>query len=329
MHLHSRLTLKDIVSFPDMFDQLAGVVDSKIKPFLSRNAAKQLPQVDVSGILCPELLSKVLANKRTWTVSHEATLQKSYPTLQQYPSLVASTLLADLDEWSTIFHFGVKPRVATPCAEADGYLSLDRAAIESPKLPKDLKDKLQLVIDKDILFWEFKSMNAGTEGVMLAISHLVGSEFPWLHCPASKPCGSQFCRKKNNRFRFTVTGNRTGVDGAMLENKFSEADSNIGFSFVFDESKLDCSTRPVQNSRRWKFKTSKQSKKRARPESDNRHSTDADDDKRDDDSDHEDDGGDGEPNDNDDDTLPFTEVEYQKALKIVQQVFTFFFILPV
>ncbi|KAK0231424.1 hypothetical protein IW262DRAFT_1454437 [Armillaria fumosa] len=319
MHLHSQLILKDIVSFPDMFDQLDGVVDSKIKPFLSRNAAIQLPRIEASSILRPEAVSRVLNEDSNWIVSHEATLQKSYPTLQEYPSLVASTLLAGLDEWSTIFRFGPKPRVATACAEADGYLSLNKAAIESPKLSKDLKDTLQLVIDKDILFWEFKSMNAGTKGVMLAISHLVGSQFPWFNCPASKPCGSQFCRKKNNRFRFTVTGNRTGVDGTMLENRFNEEDSSIGFSFVFDESKLDCPVRPVRDTRRWKFKISRQPKKRARPESDNRHSTD---DKRDDDSDHEDGDDDGERNDGecDDDALPFTEVDYQKALKIVQQI---------
>lgn len=124
---------------------------------------------------------------------------------------------------------------------------------------------------------------------------------------------------------------RTSVDGAMLENKFNEEDSNIGFSFVLDELKLDGPVRPVQDTRRWKYQISKQPKKRARPELDNRHSTDSDDG-----SDHEDGGdsdGDGEPNDgkcDDDDTLPFTsEVDYQKALKIIQQVSTFLFIIPV
>ncbi|KAK0191564.1 hypothetical protein F5146DRAFT_605694 [Armillaria mellea] len=325
MHLHPHLTLKDITFFPDMLDQLAGAVDAKIEAFLSSKGAKHLPRVDKLSILHPKQVSKVLDKKETWVVSHEITLQTSYLNLQQYPALVASTLITGLDEWSTIFQYSEKPTVTTACAEADRYLSLNMSAVETAEIPEDLKTKLQLVVDKklsDFLFWEFKSMNAGTMGVMLAIFHLTGSEFPWSSCPASKYCDSQFCQKKNNRFRFTVTGNKTGVDGAILENISSKDNSDASISFVFDQSKLDLSVQPIQNTRRWKFKKSKQPKKRARPEADaNRHSTDVDDYNKDDVDvdDGDDDGEDGELND-DDDTLPFTEAEYHKALRVVQQI---------
>ncbi|KAK0226931.1 hypothetical protein EDD85DRAFT_153603 [Armillaria nabsnona] len=233
-------------------------------------------------------------------------LQKSYPILQEYSALVASTLLTGLDEWSNIFQFNKKPRVAITCAEADGYLSFDTASIEKFKLPEDLERKLRLVIDKDLsdfLFWEFKSMNAGTMGVMLAIFHLTGSEFPWCRCPMSKHCDNQSCQKKNNRFRFNVTGKKTGADGTVLEGKSGDSDdSSTGPCFSFDLSELDCSIGPVHDTRRWKFGGVRSSKK---PESDNPHLTDA--------------GGDVESN-TDDDTLPFTEGDYHKALKIVQQI---------
>lgn len=332
MHLHPQLALKDIVHFPDMLDQLAGAVDAKIGAFLSNKGAQHLPRVDKLSILHHKQVSKVLDKEQTWVVSHEITLQTSYLNLQQYPALVASTLVTGLDEWSSIFQYSEKPTVTTACAEADRYLSLNMSAIEKAGIPEDLKTKLQLVVDKDLsdfLFWEFKSMNAGTMGVMLAIFHLMGSEFPWFRCPVSKHCDSQFCQKKNNRFRFTVTGNKTGVDGAILENEASKDNSDASISFVFDQSKLDCSVEPIQNTRRWKFKKSKQPKKRARPEADNRHSTDVDDDNRYDDDDDDDDGDDGDGEPNDDDTLPFTEAEYHKALKIIQQVLSLFFLLPV
>ncbi len=204
MHLHPQLALKDIVHFPDMLDQLAGAVDAKIGAFLSNKGAQHLPRVDKLSILHHKQVSKVLDKEQTWVVSHEITLQTSYLNLQQYPALVASTLVTGLDEWSSIFQYSEKPTVTTACAEADRYLSLNMSAIEKAGIPEDLKTKLQLVVDKDLsdfLFWEFKSMNAGTMGVMLAIFHLMGSEFPWFRCPVSKHCDSQFCQKKNNRFR--------------------------------------------------------------------------------------------------------------------------------
>lgn len=293
MHLHSQLTLKNIVYFPDMFNQLAEVVNSKMKPFRSRNAAKQLPHVDASCTLHQRLVSETLDEEGTWIIGREDMLQEIYPILQQYSSLVASTLVTGLDEWSTIFQFNKKPRVATTCAEADGYLSFDSASIEKSKLPEDLKRKLRLVIDKHLsgfLIYEFKSMNAGAKAVMLAIFYLTGSPFPWSRCPMSKHCNSQFCQMKGNRFRFNVTGSKTGVDGAVLEGKSgNNNDSNAG-CFSFDIS-----------------------------ESDNSHSTDVDGNRSDDD-----DGSDAESN-TDDDTLSFTEADYHKALKIVQQVLTLLF----
>ncbi len=326
MHLHSRLILKDIVSFPDLFDELSRVVDSKIEEFISNSATKSLPRVSAASPLSKNRISDVVGHSKSWIIGHEVELQTAYPRLEQYPTLVASTLVAGLKQWSSIFHYGEKPRVSTTCAIADGYLSLNKSAINTAKIPVTLKDKLQLVIEQDLsdfLFWEFKSMNSGRRGVMLAIEHMIGSEFPWVSCPRSRSCGSRFCHKKDNRFRFTVTGFKTGVDGVILEdgsNDDNKGKGNADLNFMFDTSSIDCSLVPsVPDTRRWKFMVSKSSKKRVRKESDTGNQDSDDDDNErytgDDDEDKED-------SDVPDtaDSLPFFREDYEAALKVIQQV---------
>ncbi|PBK65707.1 hypothetical protein ARMSODRAFT_433273 [Armillaria solidipes] len=181
MHLHPRLILKDIVSFPDMLNQLSGVVDSKIQEFISKSVTKSLPRISVTSALRKASVSEVVSDNpdsESWFIGHEVELQRAYPRLEQYPTLVASTHVAGLKQWSSIFRYDDKPRVSTTCAVADGYLSLNKSAINTPNIPVTLKDKLQLVIEQDLsdfLFWDsFKSMNAGRRGVMLVISHIHG-----------------------------------------------------------------------------------------------------------------------------------------------------------
>ncbi|KAK0452002.1 uncharacterized protein EV420DRAFT_702442 [Desarmillaria tabescens] len=329
MHLHPQLILKDIVYFRDMLDQLSKVVDTKIQDFTSNSPTKSLPRVSAASVLHKANVSTEVQTSGTWVVGHEADLQKAYPRLEQYPTLVASTLVAGLDDWSSIFRYDEKPRVASTCALADGYLSLDKAAIKTTDLP--VKDKLQLVIEQDLsdfLFWEYKSMNAGSMGVMLAIHHLTGSQFSWVSCPRSKSCDNQFCHKKDNRFKFTVTGFKTGVDGVILEDRPNGGNGgkkDAGLDFAFDKSRIDCSLiASVPDTRRWKFKGSESPKKRVRPESDvgNQHLNDDDDDG---DEGH---AGDDDVDNNDssdspvavEDTLLFTQGEYSTALKVIQQI---------
>ncbi|SJL01284.1 uncharacterized protein ARMOST_04602 [Armillaria ostoyae] len=296
MHLHSRLILKDVILFPDMLNQLAGVVDSNRFP--STGSTRCLPRVPASDTLHPDNVPQEMKAPSGFTIGPESDLQERYPTLQKLSSLVASTLFAGLDRWSNIFEFKNNPTSMTPCALADGYLSFDKAAMAKAGLSSDLDRDIQLVIEmglEDFLFWEFKSMNAGSEGVMRAIKHLAGSKFPWVRCPTSESCGGRFCKKPNNRFQFTVTGHKTGEDGDIFEDA------------------SDVKSASVLNSSGWKFKraeikTPKGTKKR-RMSGDGSDEVEGDDTK--------DDGG---ANDDSVDRLPFNEGDFKKALKIIQQV---------
>ncbi|KAK0231417.1 hypothetical protein IW262DRAFT_1478622, partial [Armillaria fumosa] len=311
MHLHSRLILKDVVLFPDMLNQLAGVVD--FKRFPSTGSTRCLPRVPASYTLHPDTIPEVMEAPEGFTIGPESDLEMRYPRLQNLSSLVASTLFTGLDRWSNIFEFKKNPTSMTPCALADRYLSFDKAAIAKGNLSNGLDQDIQLVIKKhlgDFLFWEFKSMNAGSEGVMRAISHLAGSKFPWVRCPTSESCDAQFCKKPDNRFQFTVTGHRTGEDGDIFADA---SDVNSGASnsggVRFDRSKIDPSVTSVLDTSRWKFKcgekkSPKGTKKRQKPgdESDDVEEGDIE--------------ADGGANDR----LPFNEGDLKKALKIIQQV---------
>ncbi len=311
MHLHSHLILKDVVSFPDMLEQLVDVVDSKLDQ--SNGNTKILPRVPNGHDLHRQRVIKKLNGTSGITVGHESDLQKNYPSLQKLSSLVASTLFTGLDQWSNIFKFNSNPTSMMPCALADGYLSFNKAAIARAGLSNDLDSDIQRVIEmglEDFLLWEFKSMNAGSEGVMQAISHLAGSKFPWVRCPTSQSCNAQFCKKPNNRFQFTVTGHKTGEDGDIFEDG-SDVKSGVSNSdgIRFDKSKIDFSVTSVLDTSAWKFKrgerkTQKGTKKR-------RKSDDGSDEVEGDDI--EDDGGAN-------DRLPFNEGDFKKALKTIQQV---------
>ncbi|KAK0231444.1 hypothetical protein IW262DRAFT_1454455 [Armillaria fumosa] len=310
MHLHSQLILKDVVLFPDMLEQLAGVVDSK--RFSSTGSTACLPRVPISNALHPKMVAKKL---KPYTIGPESDLQKHYPDLPKLSSLVASTLFAGLGQWSNILLFNEKPTSMMPCALADGYLSFDKAAIARAGLANDLGSDIQLVIDKglsDFLFWEFKSMNAGSEGVMRAISHLTSSKFPWIRCPTSQSCNAQFCKKPDNRFQFTVTGHKTGEDGGIFEN-VSDAASGVSNSggIRFDKSKIDSSVTSVLDTSGWKFKCGgKKSPKGTKTQKRRKSGNESD----------EVEGGDIEDDGGANDRLPFNEGDFKKALKIIQQV---------
>ncbi|KAK0205964.1 hypothetical protein DFS33DRAFT_1381067 [Desarmillaria ectypa] len=315
MHLHSQLILKDIILFPDMLKQLAGVADPKRFP--QTRGTRKLPLVPDGHDLHPHRIRENLKAASGFTIGPEIDLQRQYPNLQNLSSRVASTLFAGLDQWSSIFQYDEKPTSMMPCALADGYLSLDRDAIAKARLPKDLDSDIQLVIEtgfSDFLFWEFKSMNAGSDGVMRAIRHLAGSEFPWVRCPKSRSCGGRFCKKTNNRFQFTVTGQKTGTDGNILEDtsNFKSGISNRS-TLSFDKSNIDFSVSSAPNTSGWKFKCGE---RKPRKEAKRRSiSGDGSDEVEGDDI--EDDGG---ANDESVYRLPFNKGDFTKALKIVQQV---------
>ncbi|SJL01264.1 uncharacterized protein ARMOST_04582 [Armillaria ostoyae] len=290
MHLHSELILKDIVLFPDMLDQLAGVVDSKLH-HLSGN----LPQISRSANLHPTQVLSVLQRGSGLSVGPEGDIRNSYFPLQHLSSLVASTLFAGLDRWSNIFRFNDNPTSTMACTIADGYLSPDKAAVAKAGLSNDLDSDIQLVIKmglSDFLFWEFKSMNTGSEGVMRAISYLAGSKFPWACCPTFRSCGGRFFRKTDDmfNFQFAITGYETDEDGGIFEDgsdiEFGVSDSG---ALRFDKSNINSSVDSVLSTSGRKFKIEG------------------------DDIGFEDDGG------TNDDALSFND-DFTDALKIIQQV---------
>ncbi|KAK0490411.1 hypothetical protein IW261DRAFT_11959 [Armillaria novae-zelandiae] len=311
MHLHDRLILKDVVFFPDMLDQLADAV-----AFIGHT--EHLPQLslaDINAPLHPSCIESKLGDKRQFRIGHETTLQAIYPTVQQFSSIAASTLFAGLKEWSNIFQYCDKPISMMPCALADGYLSLDGEAIAKAGLPKELDSDLKLVIKQglsDFLFWEFKSMNAGSEEVMEAIRHLAGAEFPWVRCPQTRNCNAGACKKMGNRFKFSVTGHKTGEDGDIMGD---EPGASTGNQIRFDKSGIDFSVTPVPDCRGWKFRRERKNvpkKSKVRRRSDDDHDAE--------------DGESGGNDINDDGVddggvmLPFTQQAYSKAKKIVQQI---------
>ncbi|KAK0205961.1 hypothetical protein DFS33DRAFT_546600 [Desarmillaria ectypa] len=315
MHMHSQLILKDIILFPDMLKQLAGVADPKRFP--QTRGTRKLPRVPAGHDLHPQRIPENLKAASGFTIGPEIDLRRQYPNLQNLSSRVASTLFAGLDQWSSIFQYDEKPTSMMPYALADGYLSLDRDAIAKARLPKDLDSDIQLVIEtgfSDFLFWEFKSMNAGSEGVMRAIRHLAGSEFPWVRCPKSWSCGGRFCQKTNNRSQFTVTGHKTGEDGGILEDA-SEAEFSVsnGNALRFDKSTINFSVTSVlktsgRKSKGGERKTRKETKKRSRSgdESDEVEGDDIE--------------GDGGAHHDSVHKPLFNDGDFTKALKIIQQV---------
>ncbi|KAK0447999.1 hypothetical protein EV421DRAFT_1705895 [Armillaria borealis] len=220
MHLHSELILKDIVLFPDMLDQLAGVVDSKL-----HHLGGNLPRVSRSANLHPTWVLSALQRGSGLSVGPEGNIRNSYFPLQHLSSLVALTLFAGLDRWSNIFRYSTRPYSMMPYALADGYMSLDENVIARAGLPEDVNSDIQLVIEMglsdSLMFWDFQSMNTGSEGVMRAISYyLAGSKFPWTCCPTFRSCGGRFCRKTDDmfNFQFAITGYETGEDGGIFED---------------------------------------------------------------------------------------------------------------
>ncbi len=73
MHMHSELILKDIVLFPDMPDQLAGVVDSKL-----RHLSGNLPRVSRSANLHPTRVLSTLQRGSGLSVGPEGDIRNSY-----------------------------------------------------------------------------------------------------------------------------------------------------------------------------------------------------------------------------------------------------------
>ncbi|PBK65691.1 hypothetical protein ARMSODRAFT_1022134 [Armillaria solidipes] len=291
MHLHSELILKDIVLFLDMLDQLAGVVDSKL-----HHLDGNLPRVSRSANLHPTWVLSALQRGSGLSVGPEADIRNSYFPLQHLSSLAASTLFAGLDRWSNIFRYSTRPYSMMPYALADGYMSLDENVIARAGLPYDLNSDIQLVIETglsdSLMFWDFKSMNTGSEGVMRAISYLAGSKFPWTCCPTFRSCGGRFCRKRDDmfNFQFAITGYETGEDGGIFEDgsdiEFGVSDSG---ALRFDKSNINSSVDSVLSTSGRKFKIEG------------------------DDIGFEDDGG------TNDDALSFND-DFTDALKIIQQV---------
>ncbi|KAK0226938.1 hypothetical protein EDD85DRAFT_958183 [Armillaria nabsnona] len=292
MHLHSELILKDIFLFPDMPDQLTGVVDSKL-----RHLSGNLPRVSRSANLHPTRVLSALHRASGLSVGPEADIWNTYLLLQHLSSLAASALFAGLDRWSNIFRYSTRPYSMMPYALADGYMLLDEDVIARAGLPDDVNGDIHPVIETglsdSLMFWDFQCINAGSEGVMRAISYLAGSKFPWACCPTFRSCGGRFCRKTDGmfNFQFTITGYKTGEDGSIFKNG---SDTEFGVSnsgaLRFDKSNICSSVDSVLSTSGRKFKIEG------------------------DDIGFEDDGG------TNDDALLFNEDDFTNTLKIIQQV---------
>ncbi|KAK0498165.1 hypothetical protein EDD18DRAFT_79419 [Armillaria luteobubalina] len=262
MHLHPGLILKDIIHFPDMLDQLAGVVDSRLRDF-----SGYLPRVSRYGLLHPTRVSTYMlprcsgpsAESDSETDILNSILDRYIP-LQLRSSLVASVLFAGLDRWSNIFRYSMIPHSMRPYALAGRYTSLDTNVIAGTGLPDDLNRDIQLVIEtglsESLIIWDFQCINAGSEGVMRAISYLTGSTFPWACCPTSRSCGGRSCRKTDGMsdFQFAVTGYKTGEDGGIFEDS-SDIEFGVSSSgaFRFDKSNINSSVDSVLSTSGQKF----------------------------------------------------------------------------
>ncbi|KAK0231415.1 hypothetical protein IW262DRAFT_481605 [Armillaria fumosa] len=242
MHLHPELILKDVVLFPDMLGQLGGVVESRLC-HLSRN----LPQVTLSAVLHPTRVSMYMLQRYSGpSAASEDGILRRYIPLQRRSSLAASILFTGLDQWSNIFRYSANPYSMKPYALAGGYTSLDTNLIAGAGLPDDLNSDIQLVFEMGLseflMIWEFQCINAGSEGVMRAISYLTGSKFPWARCPTFRGCGGQFCRKTDGMsdFEFAITGYKTGEDGGIFEDS-SDIEFGVSSSgaFRFDKSNIN------------------------------------------------------------------------------------------
>ncbi|KAK0498166.1 hypothetical protein EDD18DRAFT_79463 [Armillaria luteobubalina] len=257
MHLHSELMLKDIILFPDMLNQLAGVVDSRLH-HLSGN----LPRVSRSALLHPTRVSMyMLPHCSGPSATSEDGILGRYLPLQRRSSLAASILFGGLDRWSNIFRYSTNPYYMKPYALAGGYTSLDPNVIAGAGLPDDLNRDIQLVIEtglsESLVIWDFQCINVGSEGVMRAISYLTGSKFPWACCSTYRKCGGRSCRRTDGMFKsqYAVTGYKTGEDGGIFEDSSDiEFGVSNGGALRFDKSNINPSVESVLCTNGCKFK---------------------------------------------------------------------------
>ncbi|KAK0498142.1 hypothetical protein EDD18DRAFT_78666 [Armillaria luteobubalina] len=247
MHLHSGLILKGVVLFPDMLDQLAGVLDSRL-----RHLSANLPPVTQSTRLPPTRVSMLLRCSGPSAESDSEadildSIQDKYIPLQRRSSLAAPILSAGLDRWSNIFRYSTNISSIKPYALAGGYTPLDtnviaRAGLPDVRLNSDSQLAIETGLSKSLVIWDFQRINAESEGVMRASSYLTGSKFPWACCPTFWNCGGRSCRKSDmpSDFQFAVTEYKTGEDGGIFEDS---SDIELGVSsrgtLRFDKSNIN------------------------------------------------------------------------------------------
>ncbi|KAK0231425.1 hypothetical protein IW262DRAFT_1454438 [Armillaria fumosa] len=257
MHLHSQLMLEDIVFFPDMLDQLAGVAHSRL-----RQLSGNLPRVSRSALLHPTRVSTYMLPRRSGpSAEPEVDILNRYIPLQRRSSLAASILFTGLDQWSNIFRYSTNPYYMKPYALAGGYTSLNPNIIARTGLPDDLNSDIQLVFEtglsESLVIWDFQCINAGSEGVMRAISYLTGSKFPWACCSTFRSCGGRSCRRTDGMFKsqFAVTGYKTGEDGGIFDDS-SDIEFGVSSSgaFRFDKSNINSSVDSLMSTSGQKFK---------------------------------------------------------------------------
>ncbi|KAK0231420.1 hypothetical protein IW262DRAFT_481743 [Armillaria fumosa] len=191
----------------------------------------------------------------------EADILDRYIPLQCRSSLAASILFTGLDKWSNIFRYSTNPYSMKPYALAGGYTSLDTNVIPVAGLPDDLNSDIQLVFEtglsESLVIWDFQCINAGSEGVMRAISYLTGSKFPWACCSTFRGCGGRFCRKTDGMsdFQFAITGYKTSEDGGLFEDS-SDIEFGVSSSgpFRFDKSNINSSVDSVPSTSGQKFR---------------------------------------------------------------------------
>ncbi|KAK0437291.1 uncharacterized protein EV420DRAFT_1753526 [Desarmillaria tabescens] len=218
MHLHPQLILKDIIFFPNMLEHLADVVNSKL--YLSTGNTRSLSQVPDGHDLHRRRVHEVLNATSGFTIGPEADLQRDCRNLQKLSSLVASTLVADLDQWSSIFQYSEKPILVMPYALAGGYLLLNKDIIAKAGLPNDLDGGIRLVIE----VWMKESWNA--KGVESGVSNRSALSFYAKHERAEVQTWWKKKTRKATKKRSTSDNGPGDVEGGDTKDEEGAKDDS-------------------------------------------------------------------------------------------------------
>ncbi|KAJ7147739.1 hypothetical protein C8R43DRAFT_1237228 [Mycena crocata] len=255
MHLHPDLVLKQVKYLPSsMVHHFCHLVDD----------ALESPEHDMHDIVPRLIPSKdtIEGWEEVSSMSHERSVADFYEkTIAAWATTAAFNLTFPNSRKIEGIRFTQTPSGAPQNgAISDGFLEIN--AMENRTcgkyLSSEANEDLALLRDRELcdsafINWEFKSLVAGSEGVMRAIAVMAHNEcpFPWTYCTDESVCtnpGQHLERDHVNVVR--VTGDRRGFDadlspfvrpstdsGVLQLDSFSDPrDMDSQYSTTFDPS---------------------------------------------------------------------------------------------